>query len=140
MSNLSFVWTWLLKAMAYGNNSALRLIFFFRFHSGCGFMMPEKLFIFKQTSYKHLILGYKIWWGNTENMQGILISERGPQNSILNCFKSESPKQNFFHYLYTFLPVYSVTGKKYRFNLHRVKCLIHQICAIYFAMLVIFFL
>ena len=56
--------------------SALGLIFF-RFHSVCCFMMPEKILSFQTNN---LILKSKIWWGNRDNMQDLFRGFLGPVN------------------------------------------------------------
>ena len=41
---------------------------FFRFHSVCCFMMPEKALVFKQMIF---LRKKKKWWGNRENVQDV---------------------------------------------------------------------
>ena len=41
---------------------------FFRFHSVCCFMMPEKVLVFKQMIF---LRKKKKWWGNRENVQDL---------------------------------------------------------------------
>ena len=109
--------------------SALGLIFF-RFHSVCCFMKPEKILSFQTNN---LILKSKIWWGHRDNMQdlfrGFLGPVNGPKNSILN-WVSNLNDEKYLKTYHFFFCLQSL--EKIRFSLHMVECLIRQISLLIF--------
>ena len=109
--------------------SALGLIFF-RFHSVCCFMKPEKILSFQTNN---IILKSKIWWGNRDNMQdlfrGFLGPVNGPKNSILN-WVSNLNDEKYLKTYHFFFCLQSL--EKIRFSLHMVECLIRQISLLIF--------